>query len=408
MHKFSIKIFFITSILWGIGYPQIFRLPLYFFTSILIIVTSNRFTNIVILLNQLEKFNIKKYFKFRKINLLVLPLVFYLFTWNLYSLLYVFCIIVFIICITYFSNTHDLLNTNSIYDLSVISIFIVAISVPFRGSFSEFVSASPGLFPEPSNLGFTIGPVLGVLTGKRNYRPLGFLGILFFSSFCFSRSLWISYLISVFLSIKFKNNFKSVYLSLCILGLIILASFSLYFFADRMVNIYDNHAELSKYSSTLIWYGWLKQSLINLINYPLGIGPFEWIDNIRFLPEALFHENNVIPYLQKCNFESFCKVDGFLITGLNIRDLASLLSFGIASFGALFPVFLFMLIHKLCSTRIQISPEFYTLHPLSVLCISYICTYMFRWTGFTAGPLLGTLCLIGSANLIENNKNSND
>ena len=75
-----------------------------------------------------------------------------------------------------------LLFDNKFYNLSIISIFIVLISVPFRGSFNEFVQASPGLFPEPSHLGFTVGPLLGILSRNKKYQPIGFLGILFLIS----------------------------------------------------------------------------------------------------------------------------------------------------------------------------------------------------------------------------------
>ena len=404
VHNFLLNIFFITSIVWGIGYPELFRLPFYLFFSILIILTSKNLKNIKLKFNKFQKTDLKQHFKLKNLSILIVPLFFYLFTWNIYSIFYSLCVLFYSYLIINFSRSINFLNKNHIYNLSIISIFIVLISVPFRGPFNEFVLASPGLFPEPSHLGFTVGPLLGILSRNKKYQPLGFLGILFFHFFCFSRSLWLGYLFSIVIGRKFKTNFKSVYLSLFILGLIFLVSFSLYFFAERITNIYDNQIDLSKYASTLIWYYWLKQSLINLIHHPLGIGPFAWLGNETFLPEAVIKNSEFIPYLDVCDYKSFCKFDGNLITGLNIRDLSSLLTFGLISFGALFPIYLFFLLRNLCSFKIQISKEFYILHPLSVLCISYVFVYMFRWTGLIAGPFLGVFCLLGSVKLLDNKK----
>ena len=96
--------------------------------------------------------------------------------------------------------------------------------------------------------------------------------------------------------------------------------------------------EIIQYPSILIWYSWLKYSLINLSNYPLGMGPFGWIDII----------NNSHPI-------SLCKGDIDFVQNkwityykFNKRDLASFTSFGLASFGVLFPMFYFSLLQFLC------------------------------------------------------------
>ena len=149
----------------------------------------------------------------------------------------------------------------------------------------------------------------------------------------------------------------------------------LFLFAARIENIFHMNNEIIQYPSILIWYSWLKYSLINLSNYPLGMGPFGWIDII----------NNSHP-ISLCKGEALCKINGSLITNLNKRDLASFTSFGLASFGVLFPLVLFSLLNFLCKFKVFISELYFRLDPISILSITYIFTFMFRWTGLTAGP----------------------
>jgi hypothetical protein len=60
----------------------------------------------------------------------------------------------------------------------------------------------------------------------------------------------------------------------------------------------------------------------------------------------------------------------------------------------LYSLFLFSFLNFLCKFKIFISKLYFRLNPLSILIISYIFTYIFRWTGLTAGPLLGLLFLL--------------
>ena len=53
-----------------------------------------------------------------------------------------------------------------------------------------------------------------------------------------------------------------------------------------------------------------------------------------------------------------------------------------------------LVLNYLCQFKIVVSKSSFKLNPLSILLISYIFTYMFRWTGLTAGPLLGLLFLL--------------
>ena len=95
VHNFLLNIFFITSILWGIGYPELFRLPFYLFFSILIILSSKKLKNINLKFNKFQKIDIKEFFKLKNLSLLIVPLCFYLFTWNTYSIFYSLCVLFF-------------------------------------------------------------------------------------------------------------------------------------------------------------------------------------------------------------------------------------------------------------------------------------------------------------------------
>ena len=66
MYNFSLRIILITSILWGIGYPNIFRIPLYVYIITLSIILTNAF-RLNNLRNIFDSLNLYKRFKFKKI-----------------------------------------------------------------------------------------------------------------------------------------------------------------------------------------------------------------------------------------------------------------------------------------------------------------------------------------------------
>ncbi len=383
MYNFSLRIILITSILWGIGYPNIFRIPLYVYIITLSIILTNAF-RLNNLRNIFDSLNLYKRFKFKKIYYLwILLLLIYFFMWETYSVFYVLIILGFVLFGSYFLKTEQITSKNWFYNSLLISVSLAAIVVPLVGPFNQYVSASPSLFPEPSNLGFTLGPVLGLLTFKKGYRFFGIFGIIFFHYFCFSRSLWIGYVFSSLISRKFNSKLSSPILASGIFFVIVFSVSGLFLFAARIENSFSINAESIQYPSILIWYTWLKYSLHKIVEYPLGMGPFGWISLI----------NNSDP-ISLCQGEALCKINGSITTILNQRDLASFISFGLASFGVLFPLFLFSFLNYLCKFKIFISKLYFKLNPLSILLISYIFTYMFRWTGLTAGPLLGLLFLL--------------
>ena len=388
MHNITLNIIVISSILWGVGYPDIFRVPLYILvitiaTIITFVKRIKYFKNVISNLRNFEFFNSnKKKVAFILICFLILI---YVFIWRTFSIFYCLSIISFVLSGNYFLDSEKSTNKNWFYYSLVISLSLVAISVPFVGPFNQYVSASPSIYPEPSNLGFTLGPVLGILTLKRGYRISGVLGIMFFHYFCFSRSLWIGYLCSLLISKKYQIKINPTIFAFVIFFVIVLLVCAMYLVSARIENVSDIKDEFFNYPSIVVWYIWLKYSLVNLSQHPLGLGPFGWIDVI-----------NNSDFVSLCENKFICIINGTPFTTLNIRDLASLTSFGFASFGILFPVFLFSFLNYLCNFNIISSEMYFELNPISALIISYVFTYLFRWTGLTAGPLLGLLFLLGA------------
>ena len=174
MNKVFTRLFFIFSIIWGVGYPVPFRIPLYILISPLVFCTALNYKKI-------NFFNIKNYtslFKKKlitsKILYLLIPAVFYFFIWDRQSILYLIFLIIFVLVSRNFLDYKNIEEKDWIYKSLVILILFLGLSLPFVCSFHENVSASQGLYPEPSNLGFSLGPVLGVLTRRKKYRFFGF------------------------------------------------------------------------------------------------------------------------------------------------------------------------------------------------------------------------------------------
>ena len=96
MHSFYLRIILISSILWGVGYPNLFRIPLYVYVITISLILSNSFKlnsirNIqnLIDVNKISKFNIN-YFWF-------LLLFIYFFIWKTFSIFYLLTIISFVL-----------------------------------------------------------------------------------------------------------------------------------------------------------------------------------------------------------------------------------------------------------------------------------------------------------------------
>ena len=357
--------------------------------SIFLILTSNKIRNFELNIFKKDFSSIIKNFINSKNVLFLIPIAIYTYLWQPYSLFYFFSILIFVIVIRNIINYEDIEDNDWIYKTLIISVIIVGFTLPFAGPFHENVPASPGLFPEPSHLGFSIGPVLGVLTRKKKYSFIGVIGMTFFCIFSFSKSLIISYFFSIIFGKRFNSKFKSQKAALVIIfSLIIIISVkSLLMYQVEGFN--ENQIDFGIFGSSLIWFFWVKHSLVEIFVSPFGTGPFGWLQGGLEAPLLI----------RECNYKTLCFYLGEFITSLNQRDMASLFAFGLSSFGFLYPFYLFYLLNKICKNTIKVSNNYYKLEPISILLLSYISTYMFRWSGFTAGPLIGLLCLMPKPNL---------
>ncbi len=384
MNKIFSRIFLIVSILWGVGYPVPFRFPIYILISPLIFLLSigikdKKLINLFITFSS----SFRDFVCSKKIIFLI-PIVSYTFLWETSNFFYLCSIFVFIFVMRFSLKYEDLGGEDWIYKTLIFSILINAVSLFFVSSFNDYVPASQGLYPEPSHLGFTLGPILGLLTRRKKYTYIGIISMVFFLIFFYSKSLLISYFFALFLSGKFNSKIKSHHLSIAILFVISIVILMKAFFMVKIMSLNENDIDFGIYGSSLVWIYWLKNSIINLLSNPLGLGPFGWLDNGA--------EMNI--FIPECNYKVICKHSGELITSLNQRDMSNAVAFGISTFGFLFPAYLYFLLNRICQNIRAISENYNQLDPISILLISYICVYSFRWTGFTAGPLIGLLCLM--------------
>ena len=386
MNKIFSRIFLFFSILWGVGYPLPFRFPIYILISPLIFLLSSGIKD-KRLINLLITFSGSfRDFICSKNLIFLIPIVTYTFLWETSNFLYLCSIFLFIFVMRFYLKYEDLGGEDWIYKTLIFSILVNAVSLLFVGSFSEYVPASPGLYPEPSNLGFTLGPILGLLTRRKKYTYVGLTLMLFFLIFFYSKSLLIGYVFALLLSGKFNSKIKSKHLSIAIIFFISILILMKAFFMVRIMSLNENEIDFGIYGSSLVWIYWLKNSIIYLQSNPLGLGPFGWLDN-----GAEMHI-----FIPECNYNVICKYSGELITSLNQRDMSNAVAFGISTFGCLFPAYLYILLNRICKNTKAITENYNQLDPISILLISYICVYSFRWTGFTAGPLIGLLCLMPS------------
>ena len=384
MNKIFFRLFFMLSIIWGLAYPTPLRYPIYICITPFLLLSSNSLRNFELRKITRNFYTIIKNFLVSQNFILFMPIIFGIYLWEPSNFIYSLALIIFVLVIRSQFQYEYLEENDWIYKTCLISIIFVALSIPFVGSFHENVPASQGLYPEPSHLGFSLGPVLGLLTRKKKYSLLGVMWMTFFCLFCFSKSLILGYFFSLILSTRFNFKLKSRKAAVVIITLLIIIISSKALFMWRIEGLSENKIDYDIYGSSLIWFYWLKNSFFELLANPLGTGPFGWLNN--GLETTL-----VIP---ECNNRVLCKYSGEIVTSLNQRDLASLTAFGISSFGFLFPFYLFLLLNRICKNTINNSKNYFQLEPISILLISYICIYMFRWTGFTAGPFLGLLCLM--------------
>jgi len=212
-----------------------------------------------------------------------------------------------------------------------------------------------GFYPEPSHLGYTIGPLLIILIANKKTRLSGATNFLIAGFASPSATLLFSAIVTATIwFFRFIKPIKllslSILLVLLSIGLLLIASFYL-----------ENLLEV-KQASLQIWlYGFVRASETFHNISPFGVGPFGWI------PQGGEED-----------------ASSLAIELMNQRDLASLIPFGFASLGLFFPIIFLMVLHFLSNFDKDSNLDVI----LSIIVLGYILTFCFRWAGITLAPIL--------------------
>lgn len=340
MRAFLFNLVIASSVLWGTFYPNILRFPAYQWFAILFV---------------LATFSLNLNRKFLIVGLHVLAYTAFIAEY-FSSFFYCFAIISFI----YFFSSSSIavlklrkLNDKLKYYI-MIAITLNSVVLVYQYAFvdTQFIS---GLFPEPSHLGYTLGPLLALMVVNNSTQRVSLVNLSICCLLSPSLTLTISFIVTYVLWLVRALD-KLILFSLVILLLLISAA-SLYYF-----NIFESVASQAKNESLQIWLSGYIRAFDILTNVSIfGVGPFGWI------PEGGEED-----------------ASSFAIELMNQRDLASMIPFGIASFG---PLFVFLLLYLLYLVlKFDVSDYWDTFFSLVVL--GYIVSACFRWAGFTLTPLL--------------------
>ncbi len=329
-----------SSVLWGAFYPNILRLPAYQWLALLFVLTT---------------FRLSVNTKFIIVGLPVLTYTAFVAQY-FSSFLYCFAIISFI----YFFSSSSIAalkfteSNNKLKNYIFIAITLNSAVLVYQYAFldTQFIS---GLFPEPSHLGYTLGPLLALMAVNNSTQRLSLVNL----SICYllspSLTLTVSFVVTYILWLVRAIN-KMILFAAVVLMLLIGAA-SLYYY-----NTFELAASQAKNESLQIWLFGYVRAFDLLTNVSIfGVGPFGWI------PERGEED-----------------ASSFAIELMNQRDLASMIPFGIASFG---PLSIFLLLYLLYLVlKFDVSDYWDTFFSLVVL--GYIVSACFRWAGFTLTPLL--------------------
>jgi hypothetical protein len=329
-----------SSVLWGAFYPNILRLPAYQWLAFLFVLTTFRI-------------NVNR--KFIIVGLLFLTYTAFIAEY-FSSFLYCLAIISFI----YFFSSSSIAilkfttSINKLKSYIIIAITLNSVVLVYQYAFvdTQFIS---GLFPEPSHLGYTLGPLLALMAVNNSTKRLSLVNL----SICYllspSVTLAVSFVVTYILWLVRAKD-KLILFAVVVLMLLI-GSVSLYCYSA-----FELAGSQAKNESLQIWLFGYFRAFDLLTNVSIfGVGPFGWI------PESGEQD-----------------ASSFAIELMNQRDLASMIPFGIASFG---PFFVFLLLYFLYLVlKFDVSDYWDTFFSLVVL--GFIVSACFRWAGFTLTPLL--------------------
>lgn len=341
----GLPVFFLSLILfssfnWGFLYPDIFRLPMYFLISLFFVLTRLKID---------KSFTIRPWLTFLFLYTVLVSMD------KVYSTIYIVLVSVFTLQLSKSINDAVLsqLTVSSLTNTIAFTVLfsILALILLSYNSDKQFPA---GFFPEPSHFGLTLGPLMAYLIFTTKYRYFGLVAVALAAIYSPSSTFFLSLTVfSIFWKFRKINsaNFIILYYSLLGAALLILACIGLLPQLDAYM----------KSESYLIWnYGFLRAFDVILDNNYFGVGPFGWVSSGE------------------------SDATSMAIELMNQRDLASLIPFGFASYGIAFPVI--FVVFNAFLLKYKRSDEIDTL--LSILMLTYIFIFCFRWVGLTLSPIL--------------------
>lgn len=349
---YALTAYIFFSIAWGLGYPNYFRFPIYIiFCPIFVLISI---------------FNNKIYKIPAGTIIFSLSLLFftYLIERKHESIYYVSFLLIYFSLVS--ANLKSVIFNINLFDtfLNVIKkvLFVALIANFYQIYFNNDLFIS-GIFPEPSHLGFSLGPLIGILLFVRPTRYIAIFYLIAFLTFSPSSTLVLSLVIFiVFWRLREYSKYKLLSLTIFSLaiGVFVLIFMGIYFpeFAEK------------KNASQFAWlYGFVRAFEFFPSASVFGVGPFGWI-----------------PITGEEDASSLA------LELLNQRDLASLIPFGLASYGIVFIPFLFFgIFYLICFDKKSIEDA-----SLSIILLTYLITFCFRWAGPTLNPFLPLVGLLVS------------
>ena len=338
----------ISSVLWGIGYPSPIRYPLY-----ITCVALWGFGLKLKLSNKVIKW----------LNYIFIVLVISIFNSNLlfnklyFSFLGLFLLFLYAMLNQIPKKVISLQNFSKALLIAVYinSIFLV---IEYTYSKSNFLG---GLYPEPSNLGYTLGPILAFLFFVNNLRIHSLINASITVFLSPSSTLLFGLIVFGILWLIRKKRPHKIFL----LAMLILLTTSLLIVVLSLKNDYFSSEKLA---SSQVWLNGYKKAYncVLIEKHYFGVGPFGWIsqNGENVVLESKLLESNFIE--------------------LNQRDLGSMIPFLLCSYGLLvIPIIIFVVyqLSKYDNTNI-----FEMM--VSLLLLTYIVVFSFRWAGFVLSPFL--------------------
>jgi len=335
-----------TAVLWSVGYPDVFRFPIYLWLVPIVAMFCHWRTSLIVSLG-------KTYFWILLLGLVLMMIhnqssVF----WTISLLAWIFTVYNFLVVRMRFARRPPrylltVFDEGLVWGLRA-NLLAILVSLWYDGN---LLHSGCGFFIEPSHLGYTLGPVLAYLFIKRNHRLEAAASTAALFVFAPSTTFAIAIGLGLLLGLG------SPRLVLVLLGSAISAT------AIGGLHIASNLMLEVKPESTAVLIAAFQTAADQInINPILGNGPFSWIQG---------GERDI-------DYQDF--------STLNQRDLASLLPFVMASFGWTGVIILISSIILLLR-RVRVD------NGLALLIMICILTYVARWAGPVPSAFLPLLAV---------------